>query len=439
MPSSPPPPPSARVSPLLHLKRALAWNLGRIAPSEREAAALAAAGVTDPAVQRYAVWRRSLLLAAAVPTLVAFVLAVLDATEQDFGELTMLGTGLEVLWLLAAAGLPAACLVGVRSWRRPGASSKLLLAAWTVTFILPFVYALLPVDALFHVRPIDVPADHPAIGAAADALGISAAVAAEHAAKLASLQQMAIEFVLSGGTYLLLLPAVLSLIPGAVNGCLRIKALLPAAQLPGWLLVCAAPIFLLFWLVILVIVNHAARSPLLVLGVTLWAGSPIWYALRGRVFVQSQISDEDAAKIARVKRATGAIALAGIGLMVAFIATTKVAGLHVVGLDREAALSTKLDELSAKDEEVSLDDVQAAFEGSTSFVYALDLSSFRLVVDFLAKLLLVTAVFADLVLRATLAAWRNDRSLRARAEASSYDASAAAAVAVLSPAAAPRP
>ena len=58
--------------------------------------------------------------------------------------------------------------------------------------------------------------------------------------------------------------------------------------------------------------------------------------------------------------------------------------------------------------------VQTALAESKSFVYAFDLSSWRMVVDFLAKLLVVTAVFADLVLRATVTAWRNDRSLRAR-------------------------
>src|SRR5436190_10131651 len=96
--------------------------------------------------------------------------------------------------------------------------------------------------------------------------------------------ELAIGFVMSAGGYLLLLPAVMSLIPGAVNGCLRIKSLLPAAQLPGWLLVSAAPIFLLFWLIFLAIANHLVQSPLLVLGVILWAGSPIWFSIKGRVF-----------------------------------------------------------------------------------------------------------------------------------------------------------
>ena len=57
----------------------------------------------------------------------------------------------------------------------------------------------MPVSAIFHVHPIEPAAAHPAIGAAAEALGIPSAIGEERAEKLASLQQMAIEFVLSGG------------------------------------------------------------------------------------------------------------------------------------------------------------------------------------------------------------------------------------------------
>src|SRR5947207_13667884 len=88
MPSSPPtPPPTA--SPLVHAKRAFGWNLGRMLPSPAESAALVAMGVSDPAVQRYAAWRRSLLVVAGVPTLAAFVLAAFDVFERDLGELTV--------------------------------------------------------------------------------------------------------------------------------------------------------------------------------------------------------------------------------------------------------------------------------------------------------------------------------------------------------------
>ena len=432
MPASP-----ATLSPLAHVARAFGWNLGAIVPSQAEAAALAAAGIADPVAVRYAAWRRSLLITAFVPTLAAAVLATFDTVESGFGELTRLGVGLEIAWLVAAFVLAIACLVGIRTWTRPGRAAGLLAAAWTGAFVLPFVYALLPVDAIYRVH--DEP-DPPAATGKPDAKDDdgedeepAAKIDPEKLEKMRAAQELALEFVLSGGGYLLLFPAVISLIPGAVNGCLRVKSLLPAAQLPGWLLVCAAPAFLLFWVVVLVIANHAARSPFLVFGVLLWAGAPIWYAARGRVFVQSQIGPAEAARIAGVKRLVLVTTLLGVGLLLAFVLTTKVIGLNVVGFDRAKAVSTKIEELSDSDDEVSLEDVQAALAESKSFVYAFDLSSWRMAVDFLAKLLVVTAVFADLVLRATVAAWRNDRALRSRQGAAEYDAAAAAAEAIVSP------
>ncbi len=431
--------PAPAASPLTHVARAFAWNLGKVTPSPAESESLAAAGVTDPTAQRYAAWRRSLLGVALAATTVAFALAALDLVRGGLGEFTKLGVGLELAWLAATAALPVACATGVLSWTRPGRGAGLLAAAWAAAFVLPFVYALLPVSAIYHVGaahpPVPaavatvakaaMPADDDGDDSETDAPALAAVLDPAALEKLEAMQELAVEFVMSGGGYLLLLPAVLSLIPGAVNGCLRVKALLPAAQLPGWLLVCAAPAFLLFWAVILVVVNHAARSPLLVFGVLLWAGAPIWYSLRGRVFVRSQLSVTDTAKIGGVKRLVLLTTLLGVGLLLGFVLTAKVAGLKVVGFERAKAVTTKIEELG-EDDEVSVEDVQVALAESKSFVYAFDLSVWRAAVDFLAKLLVVTAVFADLVLRATVAAWRNDRALRASAGAADYDATAAA-------------
>ncbi len=403
---------SVATSPLTHLRRAFGWNLGRVQPSRAESDALEAAGVTDPVVQRYAAWRRSLMRVAIVPTLLVLGLALVGAIEDGLEELSAVGVALECAWMLAMAGLAVACVQGIRAWRRPGAASTLLAVAWAVAFLVPIAYALLPAGVVFTVHATSAGG-----GAVTDRLG--------------SLLDVALELVLSGGAFLTLLPAVLSVIPGAVNGCLRIKSLLPAAQLPGWLLVCAAPVFLLFWLVILVVANRAFQSPLLVCGILLWAGSPIWYALRGPVFVRSQITDQDASRIGRVKRVVGLLSLAGVALILVFASTSKVAGLTVVGMDPHAAVSNRLEELADASTTMDVEAVREVLDHSTSIVYAYDLSSYQLVVDFLAKLLLVTAVFADLVLRATLVAWRNDRTLRGRAEASGYDASAAAAVGAL--------
>ncbi|MBP3956781.1 hypothetical protein J8F10_16025 [Gemmata sp. G18] len=438
-------PPSATL--LTHLARAFAWNLGRVTPSQAEAERLATAGLTEPVVQRYAAWRRSLLLVAAAVSAGAFALAVVDTVAGGMGEYTAFGKGLEVAWLVAAGALPLAALVGATRWTRPEAGAALLTGAWAAAFLLPFVYALLPVGLIYHVQPVTPESVtklaakpiSPATGAPAakvvddeedDERPESEQVPVDPAVleKAVAMEETLVEFVLSGGGYLLLLPAVLSLIPGAVNGCLRVKTLMPAAQLPGWLLVTVAPAFLLFWLVLLAVANHAARSPLLVFGVLLWAGSPALYSVFGRALVRPHLTDADAARIGRVKRVVGLTGLAGIALLVAFALTGKVAGLRVVGFDRGAAVSTKLDAL-ADDDEIGLEDVRTAMAESKSVVYAFDLASFRLVIDFLAKLLVVTTVFAGLALRATLAAWRNDRSFRGSGN-TDYDTTAAALAAL---------
>ena len=438
------------VSPITHLKRAFSWNLGKTTPSIAESADLASAGLTDPTVQRYAVWRRSLLLVALVPTLLSVVLAVIDMLESGFGELTMVGKIFELAWVVCLAGLSAACVVGVLSWKKPARSSAILAVAWLTSFLLPIITALVPASALYHVHEINAatsqkisktitagkpekakptPAKMPDAEEEeeeASKVEITADLDPDTLEKMQAIQEVAVDFALSGSSYLLLLPAVLSIIPGAVNGCLRIKSLAPASQLSGWLLVCAAPAFLLFWAVILVIANHAARSPLLVFGVLLWAGAPIWYSIRGTVFVSSQITEAEAGKISGVKRLVGITTLIGLSLLLAFVLKSKVVGLNIIGFDRASAVSTKLDEAFAADDELDIEELQKAIAESKSFVYAFDLSSWRFLVDFLAKLLVVTAVFADLVLRAVLSAWRNERALRSRSGSASFDASMSA-------------
>lgn len=352
--------------------------------------------------------RRSLLLVASPAIVAVLLLGVLDLVEEGLGDLLPLGVAMEAAWLAAVVGLTVGCLGGARSWLRPGAMAGLLRVAWIGALVFPILYALLPGDLLYRVH--------------ADAT----AVASGEPDRLESLMALVFELIRAGGPILLLLPAVISVIPGAVNGCLRIKALLPASQLPGWLLVCAAPMFLLLWLVLLVRVNQPLQSLPLVAGVLLWAGSPIVFTLCGRVFVRPHIDDGEVRRIVGVKRAATALALVGIALIVTGLATAQAAGLPLLGLDADAAMTTHLDALGEADETVTLEEVGTALDEAKSFAYALDLSSWQLLIDVLAKLLLVTAVFADFVLRATLTAWRNDQALRERSGVAAHDAGLAA-------------
>lgn len=415
---------------LAHLKRAFGWNLAKVVPSAAEAGTLAQAGVTEPTAQRYAVWRRSLLLVALLPTLLVVGLALWGLADEDFEGYQPLGVALQGAWLLVLLVLPVALLRGVLGWRRPDAGARLLLVAWLAAFLLPLVHALAPEELLYHVEPLPVSAATLAAADAAAALDEDLADV-DVAEKAQALQHVTLKLVFSGATFLMLLPALISLIPGAMNGCLRVKSLLPAAQMPGWLLVAVAPVFLLFWLVMLVLVNPAAGSPLLVLGIVLWAGSPLLYPLQGRVFVESQTGPEGMARIAKAKRNVALCGLAGIACLITFLFSAQVVGLQVLGTDPERSFDVRLDEHRGEDHALGWAEVKEAYAESDSLVFVLDPSWLQLVLDIVAKLLIATAVFMHLVLRATLAAWRNERALREAGSASAYDAGAAATLAAL--------
>ena len=73
------------------------------------------------------------------------------------------------------------------------------------------------------------------------------------------------------------MPAVLSLLPGVLRGCLRIKALIPESILPGLFLVAATPLYILLFLVIFTTVNQVIGDLLLVLGILALLGAPMLY------------------------------------------------------------------------------------------------------------------------------------------------------------------
>ena len=88
-------------------------------------------------------------------------------------------------------------------------------------------------DLTNHVQPLPA---HPVASAAAEHAAQAAGVdvgAVDVEQKLEAVQTLTVNLVQAGALFLMLLPAVLSLIPGAVNGCLRVKSAFPAAQVPG--------------------------------------------------------------------------------------------------------------------------------------------------------------------------------------------------------------
>jgi hypothetical protein len=185
------------------------------------------------------------------------------------------------------------------------------------------------------------------------------------------------------------MPTILSLLPGLLRACVRVKSLLPGADLSGWFLVAGAPFYVLLLLVVFIALNQAAGSPLLLGGMCLLLAAPLVYAVRAPLFVRPLMGDDDRRSLARVQRCFLACVWAGVALLVAYLFTKKVAGLYLVGFDPEKSWGSPWDLA-------------------------------RFAVEYLGRSLFITVVVADLLVQATLSACRHERRFLGTAEAEEH-------------------
>jgi hypothetical protein len=289
--------------------------------------------------------------------------------EEGLPQQTWFGDLGDLLWLLSFYAMPAAALAALLLWTRPRASRAILLAGWCASFLLPVAIALMP-WGWWTVEP-------------------SPATTAE--ARLLRQTERLVEGLVWGNYYLFVLsPAVLALVPGLLRACVRIKLLLPESILPGWFLVAAAPFNGLLVLVTVVALAQVAPSPLLVAGTLLWVAAPLAYLVRARTFTRPLDSPEELRGLTRVQAVAWALIAASSLCLITYAATWHVFGRRLVGL-----------------------------EPGTSLLRPWDVVRYFL--DFLGRSLFVTVLGADLLLRATLSAWRHEREFLQTGRAKQYD------------------
>jgi hypothetical protein len=358
--------------------------LGLVRPSPAPSGAARPAEAARPVLPRFLAWRlRVLLLAIAVtagsaalgaaarrmegpPAPGALVLRL--EPEEPAAPRSRLGELADLAWTLSFYAMPVSSALAAASWRRPRASSAILLAGWAASFLVPVAVALLP-WSWWEAGP--------------GASGASGPGRIE-------------EGVAWGLYYLAVLsPAVLALVPGIIRACLRVKSLLPGASLPGWLLMAAAPFHGLLALAAFVALAQVAPGPLLLLGMLLWFASPLAYVARGGLFTRPIATAAELRGARHARALARALALGAGACLIGYATTWRAYGLRLVGLDPETSL---------------LRPWQVA-------CYAL---------DFWGRALLVTVLGADLLLRATLSAWRQQRAFAAGPAADDFDRAVAA-------------
>jgi hypothetical protein len=339
----------------------------------------------DLLLQRQLAWRRSVLVLVIVFTSLT---AAIDTTTRLIGgprvsfnfvlhidpdegaeSQTWFGDVCDFLWLLSFYAMPAAALLALLLWARPKASRSILLAGWAASFLVPVAIALTP-WSWWTADP------SPPTTASA---------------RLVRQSERIVEGLVWGNYYVVILsPAVLALVPGLLRACVRIKLLLPESTLAGWFLVAAAPFNSLLVLVTVVALAQVAPSPLLLAGMLLWLAAPLAYLIRAGTITRPLCSPEDLLGLARVQRVAWALIAAASVCLIAYVATWQVFGRRLVGLEPETSL--------LRPWEVA-----------------------RYFLDFLGRSLFVTVLGADLLLRATLSAWRYEREFQQSNRATRYD------------------
>ncbi len=322
---------------------------------------------TNPMPAATPVWRRSVLLAVAIPTLISALLAALGTFTTDMSAFSGTGVLLELLRLAALFVLPLTAWLAARACQHRR-SRTILLRGWLVAFLTPLLLALIPFS--WRIDLSGARGDTNAIAQVNNLLGLVGAIQ----------------------VYVTLMPAVLSLIPGVLRGCLRIKALIPQSVLPGLFLVAATPLYVLLFLVIFTTVNQVAGNFLLILGVLALLGAPLLYLINARTFTRPLHTEEEVARIGAVQQMVLVIVAIGVALIVLYAFTAEILGKSLIGTSQ-----------------------------MTSIVRPWSPSLIQFPIEYIVRSLFTTVLVADLFLMMNLQLWRHTKDFQNSPDAASYD------------------
>jgi hypothetical protein len=286
-------PPSAVAALAIALRRATGLTIDSrdVTGAERAALEVASPPVTDPVMQGFLTWRRSVHLVAAIAILPLLLVQIIDLVGGR-GRPAVL-TALLVLQLLIDAGFAALLWYQLGSWTRWQKQQRILAAGWLAFFLTPFLLYLYPLRWAMEDPVATMLADPAVAQARGVALGVQASV-------LAMIQ---------------LAPAAVSLVSGVQRGAVIAKLLFPAASGPGWLMLLLAPLFALLLYLVLAVPYQISGSGYFVLAMIGLIGAEVWRS-RAAYQLARPAGLEEALELVRKVRASCA-ALSSFGLLFA--------------------------------------------------------------------------------------------------------------------------
>lgn len=279
-----------------HVHYAFCWDLRPLSVLPNDQTQLAQHGVTDPTLQRYLCWRRSVLIISCAPVILLSIAGMIDIVGGDNSSFSGIGR----LWLalmgLLPFAMPIAVITSLLQWSRLKQSRQLIGWGWIISFLGPILLYLLPGTWLFRLE-------------AATAQDL-------HAVEERTRYGFATLVFFSLSMYLPVF--MISIAFGVQRACLRLKTLLPESTLPGLLLAIFSPVISLVLLPFFVFGAQIASHPFLIIGMVLVMGAPLVYLVRSDWFTRPLMNEVDFARAMRTQEVSRTMLLAGIALMLLY-------------------------------------------------------------------------------------------------------------------------
>lgn len=216
-----------------------------VLPAERYQLAHANPPITDPNLQAFLAWRRSVLFlvtCALVPlTLVGGWNALSGSLPGPIRFVKTAPVAAEAVFLLV-------CWSQLKRWDHWRTQRRWLFWGWLLFLLTPFLVFIYPLRSILD----DLPQTRAGVSAKVQAMremGIGGAFAEGKRMK----DQILMPFAFSMIAMLQLAPKAISLMPGLVRASMVVKLLFPGSSAPGWLIAMAAPMYSLLAYVILII------------------------------------------------------------------------------------------------------------------------------------------------------------------------------------------
>lgn len=349
----------------LILRRAFSMDLQSIQVTDDEARELKREGLKDSTVQRYAVWRKSLLWFVVVPTAFAaifHIISLLSMEKDQQDSWSRFGLALLYLQAFSILALPITAGLAASKYTTPRKSTRLLFLGAIIAFAVPVLIALVPAEHLLDAKVTDAG------------------------------QRLGVGIVFGLMFYLTLLPTVLSLLPAVCRACIKLKTLVPSSIAPGWALMSSAPLYVLIGFATFILIYQIAGNFLLVLGVLLWVGAPLIHLYRYDLWIRPLTRTKEIQVIARMHLYVMSTVGAGVLLIIIFLLTAKIGSSYLVGFDK-----------------------------NTSAIRPWNIDLHAKWVEFVGRSFFLTVVFADLVLGMNVSIWKQEKEFYRTEAAADYD------------------